>query len=127
MFSRRSVLVLVLAGVVGGCQAKLSKQETAAMSAASAAEIRERYQRLNPKNRVGVVTAVKADANLVAVGEVAVADFGVGDVMTFITPSEEPFNTGVIVNATADALHLRYESGKRAPREGDLAVRLAQP
>jgi hypothetical protein len=88
------------------------------------ASIRARYQRMNPDNRVGVVTAVLPQSKLAAIGDLPLQDFAIGDVLTFIDAREQPFNTGVVVNATASALHVKYDASRRAPREGDLAVRL---
>jgi len=131
--SRRSIVplslaLLLIAGSLAGCKSKAKQEADAAGKLASgeqaAAQIREKYQRLNPKNRVGVVVAVRSESNLAAVGDIPIQDFGVGDVVTFIHANEEPFNSGVVVNATADALHVRYESGKREPKVGDLVVRL---
>ncbi|MGB7159732.1 MAG: hypothetical protein WBD40_16815 [Tepidisphaeraceae bacterium] len=126
MFSRRSAGLLLVAGLLIGCQPKAAKEPPPSGEASPqlTASIRERYQRANPKNLVGVVIAVKGDANLAAVGDVPVQEFGIGDVLTFIDTAEQPIATGSVVNATPDALHIRYEVKTRAPRVGDLAVRL---
>jgi len=130
MWLRRSVvplLLLLLAGLAAGCQDKAARANGAAGAGGAqqdVASIRERYMRINPNNRVGVVVAVRAASKLAAVGDVPLQDFGIGDVLTFVNTDEEPFNTGIVVNATADALHVRYDSDRRSPREGDLAVRL---
>ncbi len=130
MWSGRTALplsLLLLASLAAGCQNKPAPTDKAARAGGSeqdVASIRERYMRISPNNRVGVVVAVRAESNLAAVGDIPLQDFGIGDVLTFIDTREEPFNTGVVLNATADALHVRYEANQRAPREGDLAVRL---
>ena len=61
-----------------------------------------------------------------AVGDIPLQDFGIGDVLVFIDAREQPFNSGKVVNATANALHIQYEANQRAPRVGELAVRLAR-
>ena len=128
MWSCRSVgLLLLLAGLLTGCQnkAKQSADRTMARpSAQDVASIRARYQQINAENRVGVVNAVLPESHLAAVGDIPLQDFGIGDVLTFIDAREQPFNSGVVVNATASSLHVKYDASRRAPREGDLAVRL---
>ena len=127
MFSCQSALLLLLAGLLAGCQANPSAQTADGSNGGGdqvAAKIRQRYQRVNPNNRVGIVSAVKADAKLVAIGDIPVQDFGVGDVLVFIDRAERVIASGVVVNATPTALHARYEAKKREPRVGDLAVHL---
>ena len=135
MWSRRTVVPLFLAALSmmlplssGGCQNKpdgnaLERTSTGELDVAS---IRERYQRINPNNRLGVVVAVHESSNHAAVGDIPLQDFGIGDVLVFLDARERPFNSGEIVNATSSALHVRYDPQRRAPRVGELAVRLAQ-
>jgi hypothetical protein len=128
MWSRRSVVPLLLAVlslVAAGCPNK--KQPAGADTSPvsmDVASVRARYMRLNPQNRVGVVTAVRPEAHLAAVGDLPLQDFGIGDVLVFVDEHEQPFNSGEIVNATSTALHVRYDENRRAPRVGELAVRL---
>ena len=135
MWSRRKVVPFFLAALSialplasGGCQNKPNENGEGAASVAEidVASIRERYQRINPNNRVGVVIAVHESSNHVAVGDIPLQDFGIGDVLVFLDARERPFNSGEIVNATSSALHVRYDPQRRAPRVGELAVRLAQ-
>ncbi len=132
MSSRRSVLLAVLAGsllsAVAGCQNKPEPAEETLPPVAEidAAAVRERFMRANPDNRVGVIAAVREQSNLAAVGDIPLQDFGMGDVLVFVDSREQPFNSGTVVNATANALHVRYEPNQRAPRVGELAVRLAR-
>lgn len=131
MSSRRSVLLAVLAGsllATAGCQNKAERAENRLPPVAEidVDAIREQYTRANPDNRVGVVTAVLEESNLAAVGDIPLADFGIGDVLVFIDSREQPFNSGQVVNATNTALHVQYEPDERAPRVGELAVRLAR-
>ena len=130
MSSRRSVLLAMFAGWLLasalGCQNKSKKADAPAGSDTDVATIRERYMRANPSNRVGVVTAVRERSNLAAVGDLPLQDFGIGDVLVFVDARERPFNSGTVVNATATALHVQYQPDRRAPRVGELAVRLAR-
>lgn len=126
MWSRQSLVFLLFTTLwLAGCQNKPDPAEpdTSPVSM-DAASVRERYTRINPQNRVGVVTAVRADANLAAVGDIPLQDFGVGDILVLVDEREQPFNSGVVVNATSDALHVRFDENRRAPRVGELAVRL---
>jgi len=125
---RRSVVALLLALLSSaGCRNKAEQPADADSSPVTmnAAAVRERYLRVNPQNRVGIVVAVRAKSHLAAVGEIPLQDFGIGDILVFIDGRERPFNSGEIVNATADALHVRYDENRRAPRAGELAVRVA--
>ncbi len=123
----RSAGLLLLAALIGCNDKKLRAVEEGGPMSIDGAAIRERYRRVDPRSRLGIVTAVKRDANLAAVGDIPIQDFGIGDVMTFIDTSERPLVSGTVVNATAIELHIRYENparGRREPRVGDLAVRL---
>ena len=134
MWSRRSSVVpfLLLAALLpslacGGCanKNKAKGEEQAAVGEVDVAAVRQRYMSINPNNRVGVVVAVHDSSNLAAVGDIPLQDFGIGDVLVFLDARERPFNSGEIVNATSTALHVRYDPQRRAPRVGELAVRLA--
>lgn len=127
MWSRRSVIPMILLALsLAGCNNKADRAADGDSSPVSmdVATVRDRYMRLNPENRVGVVTAVRGDARLAAVSDIPLQDFGIGDVLVFVDDRERPFNSGEIVNATSDALHVRFDGGRRAPRVGELAVRL---
>ena len=132
MSPRRSGLLVVFAAslfavALTGCQNKKKQaDEVPPVSEMNAEAIRERYMRQNPNNRVGVVQAVREESHLVAVGDIPLQDFGIGDSLVFIDAREQPFNSGKVVNATATSLHVQYEANRRAPRVGELAVRLAR-
>ena len=122
----RSIMsLMLLVGLATGCQNK-AKQAAGLPppSPQDAAAVRQRYMQLNANNRVGVVTAVRPESHLAAVGDVPLQDFSIGDVLTFIDAHEQPFNTGEVVNASSTSLHVKYDAKRRAPREGELAVRL---
>ena len=137
MWSRQSwssssstlILSLALAGMMGSGCANKSKSDGAKLpppSAQDAAAVRERFMRTNPQARVGIVAAVSPELHMVAVGDVPLQDFAIGDVITFIDPAEKPFNTGTVVNASSQYLHVRYEKDRRAPRVGELAVHIRE-
>jgi len=134
MSSRQSVVLLFVVVMspscflaAGGCANKnqVTNDERAAAGEIDAAAVRQRYARINPNNRVGVVVAVHDSSNHAAVGDIPLQDFGIGDVLVFLDAREQPFNSGEVVNATSTALHVRYDPKRRAPRVGELAVRLA--
>jgi hypothetical protein len=120
--------IVITALVVAGCSPMQGAEQKVPAARATANEIREAYQRINPANRVGVVIAVLPKENLAAVGDIAIADFQLGDTLVFIDTNERPLRYyGTVVNIVDNALHLRYarrESGGREPRVGDLAVRI---
>ena len=118
-----TLLVLIASSLVG-CGNKPGRDAEAPAVSVDVDAVRERYHRLNSQNRVGVVTAVRRGANLAAVGDIPLQDFGIGDVLVFIDGRERPFNSGEVVNATSDALHVRFDGERRAPRVGEMAVRL---
>ena len=135
MWPRRSVvplllvaLSLLLSFLSGGCQNKTEPngEGIPPVGEVDVAAVRELYTRINASNRVGVVVAVHESSNHAAVGDIPLQDFGIGDVLVFLDGREQPFNSGTIVNATSSALHVRYDPQRRAPRVGELAVRLAQ-
>jgi hypothetical protein len=122
------VSVALMALTSGGCADK-SKSPGVKLpppSAQDAAAVRERFLRANPQARVGIVAAVAPRTNLAAVGDVPLQDFAIGDVVTFIDAEEHPFNTGTVVNASSQYLHVRYETDRRAPRVGELAVHIRE-
>ena len=131
----RWAAVWVVAGawgmcLVAGCAPSRLATKDVPEARQTADEIRERYQRINPANRLGVVLAVLQKENLAAVGDIAVKDFALGDVLMFIDDSENPIVDGTVVNVTDNALHLRYSKpklGRREPKPGDLAVRVVSP
>jgi len=121
--------VVIVALAVAGCSPMQGAEQKVPASRATANEIREAYQRINPANRVGVVIAILPKENLAAVGDIAIADFQLGDTLVFIDTNERPLRYyGTVVNIVDNALHLKYErlerGGGREPRPGDLAVRL---
>jgi hypothetical protein len=122
------VLSVALVALAGGCASK-SKPDGEKLpppSAQDAAAVRERFMRATPQARVGVVAAVSPETHLAAVGDLPLQDFAIGDVLTFIDAAEKPFNNGTVVNASSQYLHVRYETDRRAPRVGELAVHIRE-
>lgn len=128
MRSMRLLGSLLAVGLMVGCQAKNGAKAPPATEE-TIREARENFKKLDPATRVGLVIAAKPELHLVAVGDVDVQDFNVGDSVTFTDSNRAILANGVIVRKTDDALHVRYDEPvkpARAPQAGDLAVRLVK-
>jgi hypothetical protein len=89
--------------------------------------IREAFRRIDPQSQVGPVIAALPSDRLVAIGDVPVKEFAVGETLMFIDGNQDPLVSGTIINITGDALHVRYDeptTTRRAPTVGDLAVKV---
>jgi hypothetical protein len=90
------------------------------------AAIRDEYRSSDPMARVGLVTDVLAGDRLALVGSVAVKDFAVGDIITFIDSNRQVLTMGTVEAINASNLTVRYEAPDKTGRDpvaGDLAVR----
>jgi hypothetical protein len=121
--------VLVLGLLAVGCAPKKAPSKLAPQPASAEAvqTIRDAYFRAYPDSRVGVVTAVRPQNKLVAVGEVNGADFREGDLVTFIDAHQKVLTTGTVVRVLSDSVHVVYENpsaGGRVPLVGDIMVKL---
>ena len=125
MKSRGMLVVALMLGVVAGCHQK--KQGAAeAVSPEKLQEVRQSYVAIDPNARVGMVIATLPGKGLVAVGEVAVADFKEGDVVVLMNSDRHIIAAGKVVAKTADAVHVSYDiagADEREPQVGDLAVK----
>jgi len=121
-------LSLAVFALVGGCHSgkNLSNPKVYQAAATNVAELRARYQRLDPANQVGLVIAVDPSASLVAVGEINPASIRVGDKVAFVDDHENALTSGTIIRKLTNALHVQYDppaAGHRAPRDGDVMIR----
>ena len=129
MRQHRFLPALLLALSLAGCRHHKKVEGPVAPRPATedqVTRIRETYQRIYPDSRVGVVTAVRPQDNLVKVSEVDPKDFRINDIVAFMNSNQDPLTTGVVIHLTPDGLHVRYDpprAGRRAPENGDLAVR----
>ena len=125
MKSRGMLAAALMLGVVVGCHHK--KQVAAEpVSPQAVQEIRQSYKSVDPNARVGVVIAILPQKGLVAVGDVAVADFKEGDVLVLMDSQRHIIAVGKVVAKTAEALHVSYDitgADQREPQVGDLAVK----
>ena len=125
MMSRGMLAAALMLGVVVGCHHNKTQLAEPA-SPQTVQEIRQSYQAIDPNARVGVVVAALPQKGLVAVGDVAVADFNEGDVLVFMDSQHHIIATGKVIAKTADALHVSYDiaaADGREPQIGDLAVK----
>jgi hypothetical protein len=126
--SRPVVLVALMVWPLAcGCADRASRDDfTPPLDVAQVNFIRNQIHRTDPAALVGVVTDTLHKQRLVAVGDVPVGDFRVGQVMIFIDARQQRLTSGVVKRITSNRLHVQYEPPPRdgrAPREGDLAVR----
>jgi hypothetical protein len=93
----------------------------------SFAAARDQLTRANPNAEVGSVVAVLPESNLAAVGNIPVANFRVGDAITFLDGDLNSLTLGTVVRIQNGNLHVRYDAppaGHRLPEVGDIAVRI---
>jgi hypothetical protein len=123
---------LIAVGVAGiaGCghhREPAGPAVAAPADAATVADIRRAYKQADPDALVGLVIATLPDSQLAAVGDVPVSEFKAGDVVTFIDSNQATIAVGTVEVVKDDVIHVKYEprgDAARAPREGDLAVRV---
>lgn len=90
---------------------------------------RQNIQATHPGSLVGVVNAVLPENHFASVGEIPVEQVKPGDLLTIVDGGGNPVVVGQVVKAVDGNVHLRYEEpqpGRRSPREGDAAVKLAK-
>ena len=105
--------------MVTGCQPKPAAQP-------ASAELRQNLQKVSPNAAIGRVVAILPESNLIAIGDVQVSEFKVGDVVTLMGQEETPLANGKVISIVKDTLHVRYEpiaNATRQPIVGDLAIR----
>jgi hypothetical protein len=88
--------------------------------------IKASYEQANPNALVGRVTAVKPDASLAAVGDIAVDRLSVGEPISFIDAQGNTLAIGSVQVISGSQVAVKYDSpvGSRGPEVGDLAVRV---
>lgn len=121
---RTFCLAVLVGATLVGCRYRHSQPEP--MDAAAVQQVRDRYTKLDPAARVGVVVAALPEKGLVAVGDIPVQDFAENDVLVFMDRETQVIAAGKVVAKTDAALHLSYDvrgPEGREPQVGDLAVR----
>jgi hypothetical protein len=122
---------LMVAGLLAGCAATPAPQPPPApvvepVSSDDFPQIKSSYEQANPNAIVGRVTAVKPDASLAAVGDIAVDRLSVGEPITFLDAHGDTLAIGSVHLIAADQVVVKYDppTGSRGPEIGDLAVRV---
>ena len=131
MRTLRLLSLLACAIFLTGCPNKPKDQPQTSQptSQNQLAQLRQRYQRMDRDNRVGVVIAANDANDLVAVGDVNPKDFRVGDHVSFVDSHENPLTGGRVVRIVEGAIHVKYDkpqAGRRTPRPGDVMIRFSQ-
>ena len=119
-------LPLVMLCTLAGCAHRTDTAVSQPAPPADVQAVRQAIRASDPKAIVGVVTAVLPDTSFASVGDVPVADFHVGEVVTFIDGEQHSLTHGVVKGISGDSLHVQYDkpaTGGREPQVGDLAVR----
>lgn len=78
-----------------------------------------------PGSLVGVVNAVLPEDHFASFGGTPTESLAPGQLITFVDGAGQPVVTGTIVKIVNGNVHVKYEepqTGRRSPREGDLAV-----
>jgi hypothetical protein len=118
-----SAVALTLALALAGCQNSQKKEETTAPpSVERAAELRETLKKAHPNALVGQVIAVHDTKPYAAIGDLPVQDAKVGQTVVFVDSNGLPYNAGTLVAIYGDTVHVQFETGKRPPQKGDLAM-----
>jgi hypothetical protein len=132
MLQRGWIGVVVVAGLMTGCAPKappstMPAQTQPAIPTYTLESARDALKRGNPNAEVGSVVAVLPEANFASVADLPVADFHVGDAITFVDNSLNDLALGVVENILNGRLQVRYDAppaGRRAPDVGDFAVHI---
>jgi hypothetical protein len=124
------MIAMVTAAVLlaAGCRTQVAvNAPTTPADETTLTRIREAFKRIDPQSQVGTVIAIVPEDRLVAIGDVTVRDFVVGETIIFIDADSNPLVSGTVHNVLGDTVHVRYEpptADRRAPRVGDLAVKV---
>ncbi len=131
MLRRGSVGLLILAGLLSGCQNK-SKPTPPPLQPVPTQEnvesARQQLQRVNPNTEVGTVITVWHD--LAAVTDVDVSKFNVGDPVSFLDGNLNDLTMGHVIKVVGTVLQVQFDppgAGHREPMKGDLAISMTAP
>lgn len=120
-------LGLIAISIVAGCRSVRGQHAYRPASIEVLNQIRAHYASVDPNALVGRVVATLPQNGLIAVGDMPLDQFKIGDTLVIIDTKQKIVAAGKVVRMTDNALHLSYDvapSG-RDPRLGDLAVRAA--
>ncbi len=78
---------------------------------------------INPKAKVGMVSAVLQDVMYVMVADVDVADVKKGDIFSFVDSQNNVVANGTVTDITDGKIALLYDAVTRPPMVGDVAAK----
>ena len=118
-------LWVAFAALATGCGSNESSPPAPPATPQQLNALRSQFMQSDPMARLGVVTAVLPSGHLAQVGDVPVADFTTGDIITFLDSKQKVLAMGHVEGIGPGTLTVRYDrqSGGRDPLVGDLAVR----
>jgi hypothetical protein len=129
--SRAMALAAILMGVAGCATSKAPPQAPPAIIQADDYNaLKTAYLSAVPDARVGRVAAVLPAEQRLAVGDIPVADFHKGDVISVVDAKLNAIADGTVVDLDADMLYVHYDPvtvGSPQPLVGDLAIRAEAP
>lgn len=115
---RKAAVALLVGLALVGCQ---SRQQSTVPNE----DLKQAFLRVNPDVQVGTVAAILPDQDLLAINDLPLTQFEVGDTLVFLNEDQKIIAAGHVVRKTDTALHVSYsvkEDGSE-PSIGDLAVR----
>lgn len=118
---RQAAVALLLAGLtVAGCR---SRQETTVPTD----DLKQSFTRINPNVQVGTVAAILPEQHLLAINDLPVDQFEVGETLVFMNEDQQIIAAGHVVRKTETSLHIDYSPNEKGiePKVGDIAVRPA--
>ncbi len=131
MLRRGSVGLLILTGLLSGCQNKPAPTPPPLQPVPTdhnAESARQQLQRSNPNAEVGTVVTVWHD--LAAISDADVSKFNVGDPVSFLDGNLNDLTMGHVIKIVGTVLQVQFDpptAGHREPQKGDLAVSLTTP
>src|SRR6187397_417088 len=94
-----------------GCAARKPAPRPPSQPSLGASQLlRSELMRADPNARIGFVTQVLIDAQLVAVRDVPVEDFARGDTVNFLDGNGQPLTTGTVERVLNGAVHISYNA-----------------
>jgi hypothetical protein len=128
MFSLRSLGVVVISGLLLGCQ-QTKSTPSASVGTSTGGQtlqgVRASFQAANPNSRVGVVNAVLPNRHLVSIADLPLNEIQEGDVLSILNEQGRDLVEGEVLKKTDRWVQVRYmdlPAGQRDPRPGDLAA-----
>lgn len=112
---------MILLVAATGCRHQSAQPDELAQTKAT-------FEQRLPGAKVGVVSETLPSSNLVAIQQVDLTQYYVGDTLVLMDENLKIIGAGTVVAKTNDALHVKYDVSEkgRAPKVGDIAVKPQQ-